>query len=206
MFVDSDVELSDNCVALLLSDLEKYNWVGVQAKMISTGNSSYWEICQNEAYTRVYGAPGPRDQIDTISSMFRRDILLKIGFDPYFKESAEDVDLCMRLRAHSLELGVSGAVAYHHHRVSFAAFARQRFRNGVGVARLSSKYRRRTILDPLIAAASQTVRSLNPSHWKMVPFWMANGALYFIGALYGLGRIARSSHLSTNLKHAFSEE
>ena len=37
MFVDSDVELGDNCVALLLSDLENYDWVGVHAKLLSPG-------------------------------------------------------------------------------------------------------------------------------------------------------------------------
>jgi len=205
MFVDSDVELTDNCLTLLISDLENNDWVGVHAKLLSAGNSSYWENCQNEIYMRYYGIPGPRDRIDTICAMFRRDILLKVGFDPHFKESAEDIDLCRRLRANHLGLGASAAVAYHQHRLSFVDFARQRFRNGIGVARLSSKYGRRTILNPLIAAASQTIRSLNPRQWKMILFWVANGTIEFIGTLYGVGRIARSS-LSINAKDARSEK
>jgi len=204
MFVDSDVGVTDGCVALLRSDLERYGWIGVHAKLLSIGKTSYWEKCQNEAYIDYYGAPGPRDRIDTITAMFRRNVLLKIPFDPFFKESAEDVDLSRRLRAHNLTLGASAAIAYHHHRFAFSAFARQRFRNGLGVARLSLKYARRIALVPVTAALTATVQSFRPGRWRMIPFWVASGTLQFIGVLYGLGTMSRSSRPATIRKRVIS--
>jgi glycosyltransferase involved in cell wall biosynthesis len=196
-FVDSDVELDSDCIATLRLEMQEYGWAGIHARLQSAENASYWQKSQDEAYSLYYGRAGARDRIDTIAAMFRRDVLLRYPFDPYFRESAEDVDLCRRLVAANQRLGVSTAIAYHHHRRGFPEFVRQRFRNGVGTARLYVKYREKArLVDPVTTALSLIIRNMVSRRVTRVPFWVASGVSEFLGVLYGLGKICRTSQTS----------
>jgi len=197
MFVDSDVELAPGCVGRLRSDLERYHWAGVHANLLSTENDSYWQRSEDAKYRREYGRPRPVDYIDTIVALFRKEDLLRHPFDPYFKESAEDVDLSWRLIRANRPLGVSSAVAYHRHRREFSGFVRQRFNYGLGTARLGLKYKSiRVLLSPLSAAVSESIRAVAVHQANMVPYLLIGGAIRFLGVIAGISRADRSSKTS----------
>lgn len=186
MFVDSDVELGTCCIARLRYDVVTHQWAGAHAMILSIRNMSYWQRSEDTAFSLFFNHIGPKKQIGTIATMFRRRVLLKYPFDPEFRESCEDVDLCRRLSENGYRLGVSNAVAYHNHRQQFIAFARQRFNYGLGDARLWLKYRdHHTLVRPLMAATSYTLRTRRI--W-LVPYWLASGVIGFLGIVAGLRR------------------
>jgi glycosyltransferase involved in cell wall biosynthesis len=194
MFVDSDAVLTPGCMSTMRRELENYGWAGIHARILSAENVSYWQRAEQEEFSRDYDRAGLRKKIDMIAGLFKRDLLLRYPFDPYFVESAEDHDLCRRLVKNKVKLGGSDAVAYHHHRREFYALAKQRFRNGLGAARLGFKYREtRIFIDPLLTAISKTIRNVLTKRITLIPYWLVGGLIQFLGVLAGLSRIRRSS-------------
>jgi glycosyltransferase involved in cell wall biosynthesis len=188
MFVDSDVRLGPSCITKLKSDMEAYGWAGIHAQMFSWENQTYWQKSEDVHCSLDFNFVGQtRPYIGTIGALFKREALLKFPFDPYFVEAAEDMDVCRRLKEHGYSVGISSAYIFHYHRRDFAAFARQRFRNGRGLARLGLKYGEIGIFfGPLRAATSRIMRSIATGRIKLVPFWFASGVIHFSGVIFGL--------------------
>jgi glycosyltransferase involved in cell wall biosynthesis len=195
MFVDSDVRLAQGCIARLCSDLNACGWAGVSARILGLENSTYWQKSEDEKLALFFNSPGPKPQgIGTNASMFRRDLLLKYPFDPAFRESAEDIDLCRQLAKANHQVGVSSAYAYHYHRRDFVSFVRQRFRNGLGNARLYVKYPEpKALFDQLLTPISQILRCAVRGKVELVPNLVASGLVQFIGFVIGLQRLVRTT-------------
>jgi len=192
MFVDSDIRLGAGCIETMLYELEKNGWAGIHARLLSAENVSYWQRAQDQSFLSYYDI-GPIRRIDTIAAMFRRDVLLRCPFDPYFSESAEDVDLSRRLIDANYELGVSSAVAYHLHRREFSAFVRQRYRNGLGIARISLKYNdTRALIEPSVGSFLLTIRDMLKGRIGLVPFRLVTGLAIFVGIFMGYSRLRPS--------------
>jgi GT2 family glycosyltransferase len=199
MFLDSDVVLTSGSIGTLLCELERYGWSGIQAMVRSAENVSYWQRAEDWRNTRGCIPLRPRSQIDTIASLFRRNVLLACAFDSSFAESYEDVDLSFRLLKMGYQLGMSSALAYHYYRRGFSAFARQRFRGGLGRARFGTKYRKTTVLvDPILAAFSQVIRNVGTDDVRFVPYWTVVAIAEFLGVVAGLSRVRaeRRRHLA----------
>ena len=196
MFVDSDVVLAPGCISTMRCELETYGWAGIHARMVSEENLSYWQRAEDAGFSLYFNRVGPVGNIGTIAALFVRSILLEYPFDPYFAESAEDVDLCLRLGRNKLHVGVSNAVAYHYHRRGFSSFLRQHFRNGKGTGRLALKHRSvRLLLRPLESRISQSMRSILTGRLGLVPYWTVSGVAEFSGvvALVSSGQRYRPS-------------
>jgi cellulose synthase/poly-beta-1,6-N-acetylglucosamine synthase-like glycosyltransferase len=190
MFVDSDAVLTPGCISTLVRELERYGWAGIHALLLSAENVSYWQRAEDNKYMRAYDRVRSKSQIDTIVALFRKEALLACAFDPFFRESYEDVDLSFRLLKGGYRLGVSSAVAYHYHRREFSAFARQRFRGGLGRARFGVKYRKTTVfVDPILAAFSQMVRNAGIESVRFVPYWTVAAIAESLGVVVGLSRV-----------------
>jgi glycosyltransferase involved in cell wall biosynthesis len=188
VFVDSDVELTADCIMTLRNELEKNGWVGIHARLLSKENLSYWQRAVDTS-RHLYGfdRAGVKRAIGTVAALFRRDILLGHPFDSAMVESCEDVDLCWRLRRENDLVGVSTAIAYHYHRRGFQDFVKQRFRDGIGNARLSLKYReRRRLIKPFGADPSIVVPTLASTRITLVPYFVVSRVTKLAGMLYGL--------------------
>jgi glycosyltransferase involved in cell wall biosynthesis len=213
IFVDSDVRLGVDCIRRLRRDLEEHGWGGVAARVLSAENASYWQKAEEEivsfSFPRHYDVDGSsREFVDTRAALFKRELLLRYAFDSYFKPSAEDQDLGRRLFEDGYQLGVSDAIIYHYHRREFFAFMRQRFRWGLGTARLGVKYgaRVRTLcLNPLITAFFDTIRTIAAGSSYLVPYWLCNGLAQSLGVVVGL-RSARSSFKRTQAGRSGSSQ
>ena len=211
MFVDSDVRLGVDCIRRLRRDLEEHGWGGVAARVLSAENASYWQKAEEKivsfSFPRHHDVDGSsREFADTRGALFKRELLLIHAFDPYFKYSAEDRDLSRRFVEDGYQLGVSDAIIYHYHRREFFAFLRQRFRWGLGSARLGVKYGETRIgLSPLIMALSMAIRSILAGSYYLVPYWLCDGLAQSLGVAVGL-RSARSSFKRTQVARAGSSQ
>ena len=188
MFVDSDVQLGPGCIEKMLNELNRYGWAGIHARLLSAENESYWQRCEDQEFQSHYRF-GPTKRIDTIAAMFRKEVLVKCPFDPFFRESAEDVDISRRLVAAHYALGVSSAFAYHFHRRDFAAYVKQRFRNGLGAARIGLKYGESyALVRPLFTAISYVIHDCVNGRVGFIPFRALDGVTTFAGVLVGYSR------------------
>jgi glycosyltransferase involved in cell wall biosynthesis len=197
MFVDSDVELGLGCIGSLHRELEEQNWVGIHARIYSAENLTYWQRSVDEEFANAPNwKVGPKRQIGTAAALFRRKVLLAYPFDTYLKESHEDVDLSRRLVNDGWLIGVSTSIAYHYHRRNFVAFVKQRFRGGVGRARLAAKYKENPLAvfsEPLLSAYSRMVRSMGTRKIRLIPYWTVFAWAGSIGILVGFSRVRKSS-------------
>lgn len=198
MFVDSDVVLTPGCINTMIRELERNDWVGIHAILVSAENVSYWQRAQDRDYLTYY-IVGPIARIDTIAALFKRDVLIRCPFDQSFAESAEDVDLSRRLTNANYKLGVSSAIAYHYHRREFSAFVRQRFRNGFGTARLGLKYKEnRIFVAPLVTSLSLVIRSPITRQMSLIPYVLVQGPVVFAGVLMGLSKFTRRTRAASS--------
>ena len=105
---------------------------------------------------------GPRKRIGTAATLFRKGLLRRYPFDANLTHSYEDVDLSRRLVRDNYVLGGSSAFVFHYHRRSFIAFAKQRFRGGIGKAEIGAKYHEGLLVilaDPFVSVLSRMLRS-----------------------------------------------
>jgi glycosyltransferase involved in cell wall biosynthesis len=198
MFVDSDVELPSGSIMRMRAELERLGWVGIHAKIISKENLSYWQRAEDLYFSLYFNHIGPKSHIGTIAAVFRRRVLLEIPFDPNFIESAEDIDLCWRLRRHGFLVGVGREVAYHYHRRDFLSFVRQRFRNGKGQARLVIKYgSKRRLTHPFEGTLVLSIRSILDGHTSLLPYWLVSGCAEFAGIVASFKGLKRTTCLQS---------
>lgn len=189
MFVDSDIKLSSGCIGRLRRELVEQDWVGIHARLLSAQSSSYWQKAEDQRFTHFYDSTGLKNFENASAALFKKEILLRYPFDPSFRDSSEDRDLCRRLVADGHRLGISNAVVYHYHRRELSAFLRQRFRYGLGDAQLGLKYRKvRIFLDPLLLALLKTIRDATRLQFQLVPYWWTGGLAQLAGVLTGLAR------------------
>jgi glycosyltransferase involved in cell wall biosynthesis len=199
MFVDSDVELGKGCITTMRSELRKHGWVGIHARFLSRENSTYWQRAEDEAFSLCRNHVGPTKWIATGAALFRREVLLKHPFDPSMRAASEDRDLSHRLTQSSYCLGVSSAVAYHRHRRETRAFAKQRFRYGVGDARFYLKYKSiGELTNPFQSSVYFSIYCLVTNRVRLIPYWLVAGIFVFLGLLVGLSRAQHPSHGCSN--------
>jgi GT2 family glycosyltransferase len=186
MFVDSDVELGDGCIAKLRCDIEKHGWAGILATVLSSENKSYWQKAGQENYSLFAHRLGPTNYIGTGATLFRKHVLLEHQFDVDFEESLEDVDLCRRLVEANCPLGVSSATAYHSLPRDFLAFFKHQLRDGRGNARLALKYRSTWILvSPLFNVLHVVIYGTLTGRIRLIPFWLVANSAKFLGTVLG---------------------
>jgi glycosyltransferase involved in cell wall biosynthesis len=195
MFVDSDVELGKDCISQLRHDLTKLGWAAAYARILSAENVSYWQKAVDEEFSVTENALGPKKRIGTAATLFRKELLLRYPFDPNLTQSYEDVDLSRRLVRDNYVLGGSSAFVFHYHRRGFLAFAKQRFRGGIGKAQIGAKYHEGLLVvlaDPFVSVLSRMVRSTGTRRVRLIPYWAVKGWCEFMGVLVGFSKVRRA--------------
>ena len=125
-YVDADVTLADNALATMLAELENSDFAAISARQeLGAGCHNYWgraSLRHTEYSLRRRGG----EYLGMMACLLRRETVLKYGFDPD-AGGRDDVVLESRLKQQGYRLGVSAAIAYHHHELNLASFARYRF-------------------------------------------------------------------------------
>lgn len=143
VFVDSDVVLDPAAIRALAAEAEKGGYDAVQSRIRPLeARGTYWQT--GEAWRReVQEQPGPANVLTFQATLVRREMLLRVGFDPVFSGAGEDHDFFYRARLVGARLAHSAeAIAYHEDRRTVGAFIRQRLWHGRGMARLLVRYGR----------------------------------------------------------------
>ena len=142
VFIDADASVRPDTLEALRREADEMGYDALQARLESMpGRLTYWqagEIWRRRSQER----PGRARVLGCQATLIRRDLLLRVGFDPAFQGAAEDHDFFFRARAAGATFGHSAsAVAYHEDRATFREFARQRFWYGQGMARFAVRHR-----------------------------------------------------------------
>jgi glycosyltransferase involved in cell wall biosynthesis len=194
VFVDADVSVRPDTLEALSQEAHEMGYDALQARLDSLpGRLTYWqaaEIWRRRAQER----PGKARVLGCQATLIRRDLLLRVGFDPAFHGAAEDHDFFFRARAAGATLGHSAsAVAYHEDRATFRDFARQRFWYGRGMARLAVRHH--ALADQIGTAAEAMDRER-----RHVPFMVASWSLTALGMAAELVALAFDRGLRGRLR------
>ncbi len=134
--VDSDIVLPEGTLAKLLDELRAQDYASMSAAVLPISSVTYWERATdwNGRLLRERRGVGGLQ-----ATIVLRDIVMQHKLDASLK-GASDLDFAIRMKEAGLKQGISAAYVYHHHRATFSAFVRQRFRYGWVAARYIRKY------------------------------------------------------------------
>jgi glycosyltransferase involved in cell wall biosynthesis len=176
-YVDSDVVLTVGSLAQMLHELQARGYAGIHAQLHGVSTDTYWAWAQDQHYRLRFNKEGVTTAIGTAAAIFDRETILRLRFDPMLP-SAEDGDLCRRLRASGQKVGISSVSVFHQHRASFRGVVRQMLWYGQGTAHQSWKHRSARILFPalffpILASGLALVRG-RP---RLVPYFAVAGTV-----------------------------
>lgn len=122
-YVDSEVILTDGALVTMLAEFQRSKYISMRAQVSpDTKCANYWEWAQLEHHL----LRRPRNFIGMATCMFKRETILKYGFD-VSEKWLDDMDLELRLRRDGHQLGTSSALIYRGWETNLKSLARYRF-------------------------------------------------------------------------------
>jgi glycosyltransferase involved in cell wall biosynthesis len=185
--IDADVVVPEGALELLLTEFVEGGYTALQAGLSSVGGPGYW----GRALANHHRTGRSKDWFGLVATIFEREALLEIGFDPTFG-SGEDIEVRWRLAQTSARVGVSEQTFVTHRFGDTFEFARGQWdADGRGLARMIRKHRlRATMLLGLPLAAG--IRGIALSLVRRQPSWTLYYACFtvfnYVAMLAELGR------------------
>jgi glycosyltransferase involved in cell wall biosynthesis len=185
--IDADVVVPEGALELLLTEFVEGGYTALQAGLSSVGGPGYW----GRALANHHRTGRSKDWFGLVATIFEREALLEIGFDPTFG-SGEDIEVRWRLAQTSARVGVSEQTFVTHRFGDTFEFARGQWdADGRGLARMIRKHRLRgTMLLGLPLAAG--IRGIALSLVRRQPSWTLYYACFtvfnYVAMLAELGR------------------
>lgn len=184
--LDADHRPEPGSIGTLVRELEQFGWDGIEAQILSTRNTSYWDAAMEFNFEVAHNFVGPRRMIGT-PCVYRAEVLKRINFDPFFTASSDDTDLCYRLVRAGRTLGVGTPVVRQVHRSTRGQFVRKWLWYGKGDAQFVWRHPERAasiVKHQLVTyALVRPLRSLAHGRPQYAPFFVAAGALRHVGML-----------------------
>lgn len=170
--IDADVIVPDGALGALLDEFLEGGFAALQADQHSVSGPGYW----GQALVHHHRSGRSRRWLGLVATIFEREYLLGVGFDPRFP-SGEDIDLRWRLRQAGAKTGVSHRVTVtHRYAGDDFAFARDQFTaDGAGLGRMvrTRGFRGARLLAlPAAAAARGITLSLVHGDPEWVPYYL----------------------------------
>jgi glycosyltransferase involved in cell wall biosynthesis len=182
--VDVDIELADDSLATLLTELKERRLEAIQAQLRSVGANDYW----SRALTAHHRGGRSKRWFGLNASLFVRAAFLHYGMDPSFA-SGEDIEMRYRLEKAGARIGLSERVVLRHHFGAGFSFALDQWmQDGAGLGRVVRKFgwpAARTLLIPAGGAVLGISRSLF-SQPQFIPYYGLYGACNYVGIVRGL--------------------
>lgn len=186
-FIDSDVILPESTLSCMLKELVEQRWAGIHAQVKCAVAKTYWQRAEDNHFDITFNRPGERDSLITMAGIFRKDVILQYGFDPFFTGASEDGDLFLRVRRDGHTLGISSAFVYHEHRPDMLGFLRQRYGYGKGSARYFWKHRSaKALFGPSLMAGYGCLACLRQKSPKLLPYYLTWSLAANAGLMRGL--------------------
>ncbi|MAH39167.1 MAG: hypothetical protein CL873_01330 [Dehalococcoidales bacterium] len=141
-YIDSDVVVPPGTLETMLAELSNSDYAAIHAQILAGQISNHWEWARQEDIRIQYNHPGKTVRgIPTMTALWKKDIVLKYKFDPFFTGAFVDGDICHEVVAAGYKFGCSEAVTYHYHRSSLTALMKQRYWHGQGGGRFIWKHK-----------------------------------------------------------------
>lgn len=187
---DADMRPHKDCFKLMIKDLVKSKYVGVEAtiksysKKLSYADKSYQEIMEVNINKK-----GPRRMIGTPTLWYTK-ILKKNNFDPYFSGPSDDTDVCYKIFKKGYFFGGSDGICYHLHRSNFKQYFKKYIWYGKGDALFIIKHPERTLSIIKHQLYNYPIKfsflSLKNLKIMPIPFMFLSGILRFLGMILEL--------------------
>lgn len=140
--VDADDILQDDCLAILLKELNEYNIDGIQAKHEKLESNTYWQRAMNDAVEQITSFNGVveknvlgRPCLHTATSV------KECNFDPFFNGGGnDDTDISFNLKHKGYKLAQGTGITRRSHSDSFHIFQKKLNKYGRDDGRLIYKY------------------------------------------------------------------
>lgn len=203
LYLDSDNVLTEGALAIMIDELEKNNYVGIQATLKSVKNETYWEEGMEYNIGITYSNPVNVPVIG-MPCLYKVDVLQKINFDPNIG-AGDDTDLCYRLTNAGYTLGISTAICYQKHRSTFQTTLKKFMWYGEGDCEFGLKHKERlwSIYTHPIKNYffKKSFRAIMKGDIKYVPFFMFTGLVrhfgfykYLLKHLFGNAKDSRTTN------------
>ena len=186
-YVDADVILSEGALATMLAELEGSDYISISAgESPGIHSSNYWEWAQRQQAWLSYSkhtAVG----IGMATCLFRRETILKYGFELSYGGHMDDIPLEIRLRQDGYRFGLSSAYVYHYHKSDFKNLVKYRFFFGqlklYYIRKFGARYA--GFWPPLYTLYWLGICLLK-GNLKLIPYHMVVGAVETAGMVKGL--------------------
>ena len=144
-YIDDDAHPDPHWLRYLALKFLRSTHVGIGGpNLANPGDGSVADCVDNAPGnpTHILVDDDVAEHIPGCNMAFRRSALVAVGgFDPRFRATADDVDLCWRLQERGWTIGFSpAAVVWHHRRATVRAYLRQQFGYGWGEFLLEQKW------------------------------------------------------------------
>lgn len=193
--LDADQVLEERALEIMINELEKDDFVGIQASLKSVCNETYWEkameynVAVAHVHTRGDSHYNESYPIEAIMigtpALFKADILKSNSFDKSILGSCDDTDLCYRLTKKGFKLGISSALCYQKHRSDFKTTFKKFYWYGEGDCEFAFKHTERfwsIFSHPLKNYFyKKSFKAIKNGNCEFVPFFMFIGLVRHIG-------------------------
>ena len=191
-YIDSDVIVPNGTLEMMLNELKTDGYVGIHAQIKAPSTSNYWEWARQQELEISYNHPGEaRWGILTMTALWRKEIILKYRFDPFFSGAYVDGDISYRVTAAGHKLGCSQAFIYHRHRSTLGRFIRQKYWHGQGCAHFIWKRKFFLGLPNLLSpiALGSIWRLVINRQVKLLPYFIVSDLSHWGGMVRELARL-----------------
>ena len=188
--LDADHRLTENCLKLLIEELEIKKYDGIEAQIQKFNvEKNYWSDSFDINFKLSHNIPRETIMIGT-PCVYKTCVLKKINFDPFFTGPSDDTDLCYRLTKAGFRIGVGSANILHKNRTSFKQFFNKMIWYGKGDAQFIFKHPERIhrmffhqlINYPII----KSFKAIRNGYFKVIIFFVSIGIIRFISMLINL--------------------
>jgi glycosyltransferase involved in cell wall biosynthesis len=183
-FVDVDIELQEDSLAILLSELKERRLEAIQAQLRSVGAKDYW----SRALTAHHRGGRSKRWFGLNASLFIREAFLHYGMDSSFA-SGEDIEMRYRLEKAGARIGLSDKVILRHHFGAGFSFALDQWlQDGAGLGRVVRKFGL-PASPTLLIPAGGTVLGIGRALFRypqFIPYFGLYGIFNYAGIIRGL--------------------
>tara|TARA_B100000029_G_scaffold478142_1_gene523904 strand:+ start:53 stop:904 length:852 start_codon:yes stop_codon:yes gene_type:complete len=191
--IDADMRPTKNSFKIMLKDINKKNYAGIEAHIKSDKIENYFDKAYQQIMEININKTGPRNMIGT-PTLWHSKILKKYNFDPFFTGPSDDTDLCYRIYKNGYVFGSSNAIIKHVHRSNLNEYTKKYLWYGKGDAQFIIKHPERTLNILIHQLFNYPIKfsflSILRGKFYPIPFMFFSGYLRFIGMLYEILKIS----------------
>lgn len=182
-FVDADDVLTHDCLKTLFTELKKFRFDAIGARVLSADSKTYWQKAMNSLEIQNTEEPKRTNMIGR-PALYRKEVFEKVKPDPFFDGAGnEDRDMARKMEKAGFIQGQGTAITYRIHSKTFKDVIKKLIKYGRGDARFIYKHPDRTgkvlfhiiIRHPFIRGIKAVLRG----EGKYLPYYFMYGWIRF---------------------------